>query len=356
MSIRGVALYGTRPEAIKMAPVIERLRQAEFKITVVNSGQHDRLMPTIMGLFHINIDQTLQVLSPGQSLSTLTERLLHSVSEHLAQDRPDFLVVQGDTTTAFAGALAAFYQHVPVAHVEAGLRTFELDSPFPEEASRRMISAIATWNFCPSRGSAAILRRERVPGQIDITGNPIVDALIRIRKSLDPVSPSERQRVVATIHRRENFAHLGDIFTALRRLAESPNVEVILPIHANPNIQQAADKWLTGSRVQTIAPMDYLPWMQFLQSASLIITDSGGLQEEAPVLGIPLLVARESTERPEVIDQGYGYLVGTTTARIYARAQDALAGKLSFKKGSPYGKGKAGIRIADILREAFDKR
>jgi len=355
MPIRGLALYGTRPESIKMAPVIERLRQADFQMTVVNSGQHDRLMPTIMELYHINVDQTLEVLFPGQSLSTLTERLLHAVSDELARTHPDFLVVQGDTTTAFVGALAAFYQHVPVAHVEAGLRTFELNSPFPEEASRRMISAIATWNFCPSAEAATILRRERVPGQINITGNPIVDALIRIRKSVDPASPSGSKRVVATIHRRENFDHLGEIFTALALLAESPGVEVILPIHANPHVQDAADKWLRGSQVNTVAPMDYVPWIRFLQTASLIITDSGGLQEEAPVLGIPLLVARESTERPEVINQGYGYLVGTSTARIYAQAQDALAGKLVFKQGSPYGKGQTGKRIAAILRKSFDQ-
>jgi len=306
-------------------------------------------------LFHSRIDHTLEVLSPGQSLSALTERLLHAVSERLVQGRPDFVVVQGDTATAFAGALAAFYLHVPVAHVEAGLRTFELDSPFPEEASRRTISALATWNFCPSPSAAAILRRERAPGQINITGNPIVDALIRIRKSLDSVSPPERQRVVATIHRRENFAYLEDIFTALTLLAVLANLEVIVAIHANPNIPQAADKWLKGTPVRTIAPMDYLPWIQFLQSASLIITDSGGLQEEAPVLGIPLLVARESTEPPEVISQGYGYLVGTSTARIYARAKDALEGKRTFKKGSPYGKGQAAIRIAVILKKAFNR-
>jgi UDP-N-acetylglucosamine 2-epimerase len=345
-------LYGTRPEAIKMAPVIAGLRQQGFDVCVVNSGQHDHLMPTIMDLFDITVDETLNVLSPGQTLGTLTERLLQAVSERLAAARPEFLIVQGDTTTAFAGALAAFYRRIPVAHVEAGLRTFVLDSPFPEEALRRMISAIATWNFCPSEQAATVLRHERVPGQIVVTGNPVVDALHTIREAVVPLAPPSRRRVVATIHRRENFPYLEAIFTGLAQVAELPGVEVVLPVHANPVIQAGVERWLTGSRVKIVAPFDYLPWIQFLESASLVITDSGGLQEEAPVLGIPLLVARESTERSEVIDQGYGYLVGTSTQSLVDHATRALAGTLPFKQGSPYGDGTASQHISAILSRA----
>lgn len=295
------------------------------------------------------MDVELKVLQPNQGLGGMAGRLLSQLSTVLGSLAIDCVVVQGDTMTAMAGALASYYLRIPIAHVEAGLRTYCMDSPFPEEANRRIISSVSTWNFAPSATAAENLMAERVPGKIFVTGNTVVDALqVIANESSNNRQPDRPKRVIATIHRRENFSHLPSIFKALTRIADA-GYEVFFPVHKNPAIKEAAALWLDGSKVTLIEPMDYLPWIGLLKTGHLIISDSGGLQEEAPVLGIPLLVARQETERPEVIDGGYGYLVGVNENDIVEMALDALSGRLIFRQGSPYGDGLASENIALVL-------
>jgi UDP-N-acetylglucosamine 2-epimerase (non-hydrolysing) len=341
-------IYGTRPEAIKLAPVIPALRQAGSVVTVINTGQHDSLMPQIMALFSVSIDYDLHLVRPQQTLGNLLGRMVQTLTPLLARLRPTVVMVQGDTMTALAGALAGFYLGLPVAHVEAGLRTYQPASPFPEEANRRLIGTIASWNFAPSERAVNNLIAEHVPGQIFLTGNPIVEAVRTIAKQTSVPQGKTGPRVIVTIHRRENFPHLKEIFKALARIAEH-GVEVLFPVHANPVVAKAARDWLARTPVQLIAPLDYLPWVGLLKTADLIVTDSGGLQEEAPILGIPLLVVRQKTERPEVIDGGYGYLVGVQEDVIVHMTLSALSGKASFRQGSPYGDGTASWQIARVL-------
>ncbi len=343
-------VYGTRPEAIKLAPLISSLKDEGVQVTVINSGQHDSLMPDVMSLFSVEDNYDLKALRPRQQLGDLFGRLVKDLTLTYGSAHPNMVVVQGDTMTATAGALTAFYLGIPVAHVEAGLRTYRLDSPFPEEANRRVIGSIAKWNFAPSEQARRNLISEHAPGDIFMTGNTVVDALHIISSKVEGARCSEPKRVVATIHRRENFPYLEGIFRGLARVAES-GAEVILPVHANPVVQKAARRWLSASSVQMIEPMDYLPWVGLLKTAHLIITDSGGLQEEAPVLGIPLLIVRQDTERPEVVDEGYGYLVGVREDDIFAMAMGALSGTMPFRQGSPYGDGTASRQIVAILTQ-----
>lgn len=352
-------VFGTRPEAIKLAPVAQALRSnPRFTPLLINTGQHDTLMPTIMEWFGLTIHQRLGLLVSGQTLGALGGRLLHRLTEVFADERPDMVIVQGDTLSAQMGALAAFYQQIPVAHVEAGLRTYKRLSPYPEEVARRIISIVADLHFAPTKWAADNLRREQIEGQIVVTGNPVVDALKYIRETLashNPPQRSNRFRIVATIHRRENHAYLADIFGALADLADNPGVEVVLPLHANPVVEQAAHTVLTGSSVQITEPMDYIPWIQFLATADLLISDSGGLQEEAPVLGIPLLVAREVTERPEALQNGHAVLVGHDRRTIVKEATDVMAHRHKFAASkSPFGDGHAAERIAEAVSAWFE--
>jgi UDP-N-acetylglucosamine 2-epimerase (non-hydrolysing) len=348
-AVRCLVVYGTRPEAIKLAPVAKALAAAHHQVVVVNTGQHDSLMPSIMTLFGVRTDVELNVLRPNQSLTVLTARLLTQLDSMFGRLEPECVFVQGDTASALAGAMAAFYGGIPVAHVEAGLRTYRLYSPFPEETSRRIISTVATWNFCPSEEAAANLRVERVPGRIFVTGNPVVDALLTIVDKVRQPRPPRPLRIIATVHRRENIPHFDRIFVAFRRIAQQHDVEVIFPVHPNPAVKNAVRHWLADSAVRLIEPLDYLPWISLLSTAHLVITDSGGLQEEAPILGLPLLIVREATERPEVVSGGYGYLVGTDTETIVTYVNKVLRGELTFKQGSPYGDGRAAERIAGVL-------
>ncbi len=347
-------IFGTRPEAIKLAPVAQALA-TDSRLTplLINTGQHDSLMPTIMEWFGVTIDQRLSLLVSGQPLGILGGKLLHRLTEVLADERPAMVIVQGDTLSAQMGALAAFYQQIPVAHVEAGLRTYNRLSPYPEEVARRMVSIVAALHFAPTDSAADNLRHEGVEGQIVVTGNPVVDALQYIRQitgGRNSPHPSERFRIVATIHRRENHAYLADIFGALVDLARRPGVDVILPLHANPAVTQAAQTIFRDSPVQVIAPMDYVPWIQFLTTADLLISDSGGIQEEAPVLGIPLLVTRDVTERPEVLQTGHAVLVGHNRRTIVEAADHVITGRHRFSATqSPFGDGHAAARIAGAV-------
>ncbi len=344
-------VFGTRPEAIKMAPIVRCLRAAPGLETIlINTGQHDHLMPTLLAHFELAPRYNLGVMRNGQDLNDLSAELITRVSEILRAEKPRVVLVQGDTSTAACTAMASFYLQIPIGHVEAGLRTYSMDSPFPEEFHRRLISSVSTWHFAPSTLSAKNLEREGVGGQIFVTGNPGVDALFHVRNQLPGREKADGvHRVVATVHRRENHRHLGEIFEALKLLASRPDVEVVLPVHANPVVQEAVAHRLEGSKVRVIAPPDYLPWLILLQSAQLVITDSGGVQEEAPLLGVPLLVIRDVTERQELIDGNYGALVGTDSPSIVEQAIQVLEGRKSFVQGTPYGDGHAADRIVNAL-------
>lgn len=350
--MRVMVVYGTRPEAIKLAPVAKAMIENGLDVYLVNAGQHDEsLMPSIMSWFSLPEPMQLRVLNRGRSLPTLGAALLEAFDSFHEVVRPDVVMVQGDTSTALFAGMAAFYAHLPVAHVEAGLRTYVVDSPFPEEMSRRVLGTFSSWNFAPSLREADNLRAEKAPGKILVTGNTIVDALQTILANMKPRPEGHRyqRRVVATIHRRENQRYLADILGALADLAKDSTVQVVFPVHPNPTIIDGARKYLANTNVQLIKPLDYIPWLNLVREADLIITDSGGLQEEAPVLGIPLLIARDVTERHEVVQGGYGYLVGHNRDTIVAMAKRVFEGDLSFRKGSPYGDGRAASRVAQEM-------
>jgi UDP-N-acetylglucosamine 2-epimerase (non-hydrolysing) len=346
-----VVVFGTRPEIIKLAPVAAALvREPTVRCTLVHTGQHDALTPTILDIYGLQVHHHLAVMHPGQTLSQLGQRLLAALEPVLDGLSPDAVVVAGDTLTAEMAGLAAFWAKIPVAHVEAGLRTYNPDAPFPEESARRILATLARWHFAPSVRAAEHLKQERVSGIVTVSGNPVVDALYKVAALLkDPPVRPTRYLVLATIHRRENHPHLSAIFGALARIARHPDTAVMLPVHPNPTVVRAVRTVLEPSRVRLLPPLDYLPWLNLMRTADLVITDSGGIQEEAPVLGVPLLVAREETERLEVIEGGYGYLVGHDPDRLVETTLATLAGQLVFRRGSPYGDGHAGPRIAHHL-------
>lgn len=355
--VRAVIIFGTRPEAIKLFPLISELRNApEFSITVVNTGQHDELTAEQSAVASFSSDVYLGVMRKGSSLTDLANRLQEGLSRALMALSPNFVVVQGDTASAMFGALAAFHLGIPIAHVEAGLRTYDITSPYPEEGYRRIISSVAFWNFCPSDHAAHNLHQERVGGSIHVTGNTIVDALQLVLPHVENQSvksPSEKL-VLATIHRRENVPFYPNIFSALREIAEWENVRVVMTVHPNPNVQKATDVFLKNSAVELVSPMNYSSWISHMRQADLIISDSGGIQEEASILGVPLLVVRQNTERPEVITGKYAYLCGVETDSIINFSWRVLQGEVLCTSGSPYGDGKAARRIFEILREYWE--
>lgn len=356
MTYKVAVIYGTRPEVVKLAPIARLLaRHPQVAYVGINTGQHRELMPTIMQGFGVPQACALNLMHPGQSLLELESRILSDLPPVLVQQAPDIVIVQGDTATAAMAAWAAFHLDIPVAHVEAGLRTYRPHSPFPEETLRRTIATFSSWNFAPSAHAAENLKREAAPGRTVITGNPVVDALHEILSWPAPDSgppKAKRFRVVATIHRRENHPHLKSIFEALARVARQPNIELLIPLHPNPVVVAAARQWLCDSPVQILEPMDYPTWIHVMRTADVLVSDSGGIQEEAPVLGVPLLVVREETERPEVIWDGHARLVGHDAERIVAAVNDTLSGHLQFRQGSPYGDGKAAERIIGYLFES----
>ncbi len=353
-------VFGTRPEAIKLAPVAKILSTIPtISYLGVNTGQHTNLMPSIMERFGITTSYHLNLMVAGQTLIELETSLLETMTQIFGIEHPDAVIVQGDTATAVATALSAFHCGIPVGHVEAGLRTYLPETPFPEETFRRIIATFSHWNFAPSDHAATNLMGERVPGKIFVTGNPVVDALTAIVRWAPNGSSAwpkqgKQHRIVATIHRRENHPYLPQIFTALSTLAQNPDIELFLPLHPNPVVVEAAHEFLARSQVKIIDPMEYDSWIGFLNTADLVISDSGGLQEEAPILGIPLLIAREETERPEVVSGGYGYLVGHNRDRIIVAAMQSLNGHLRYARGSPYGDGHAAERIVYHLLREYD--
>ena len=352
-----LAVYGTRPEAIKMAPVISALRRRpdRFALTVVTTGQHRELLEPVQELFGLRPDLDLRLMTPDQTLNGLAASSLAALDEVLRDRRPDWLLVQGDTTTAMSAALAAFHRGVRVGHVEAGLRTGDLTQPFPEEANRRIIDLLAAALFAPTeRAGRALLAEGRERSQVHVVGNTVIDAL----RSLDFAAPEspERPEVLITVHRRESFGSpLRGIFSALRRLAESfPEVVWKYPVHRNPNVSGPAVEQLSGlPNLELCEPLGYRELMVLLARCRFVLTDSGGLQEEAPAFGKPVLVLRETTERPEGIEAGVARLVGTDPERIVAEASRLLTSPEAWlemaRAVNPYGDGQAASRIAAML-------
>ncbi|HEX4884398.1 MAG TPA: UDP-N-acetylglucosamine 2-epimerase (non-hydrolyzing) [Casimicrobiaceae bacterium] len=363
---RIACVFGTRPEVVKMAPVIAALaRDPRFTPVVVNTGQHRELLAETMALFRIVPDVALDLMQPGQRLAGFFGRCVEALDRSLDAIAPAAVVAQGDTSTVLAAALCAFYQDRPFFHVEAGLRTGDFRNPFPEEMNREIASRFATLHFAPTAAARANLLAERVPdGAIVVTGNTVIDALLMVRDLAIPHgiarTPGKRL-VVVTAHRRENFgAPMRGMLRALETIAARwPDVEIVYPAHPNPEVRRAiADEIGPRGRVRIVEPLPYGPFVTLLAEATLILTDSGGIQEEAPALGKPVLVLRDETERPEAIDAGVARLVGTDERRIVEEAGRLLDDPEWYagmaRGASPYGDGKAAARIVDAIGRCLE--
>jgi UDP-N-acetylglucosamine 2-epimerase (non-hydrolysing) len=360
---RILTVFGTRPEAIKLAPVILELEKHHdrFENLVCVTAQHREMLDQVLEWFAIEPHYDLDLMQPDQRLAKFASRALLAVNDLLQEVRPDVVIVQGDTTTVMIAALSAFYQRIPVGHVEAGLRTRNRYNPFPEEINRRMAGVLATFHFAPTARAADALRAEQVSEEnIFITGNTVVDALLMtvqrpVNLELD-FSLDGRRLILVTAHRRESFgAPFESLCLALRDIAErNAEVEIVYPVHLNPNVRDPVTRILAEHpRIHLLDPLRYEQFVHLMAKAHLILTDSGGIQEEAPILGKPTLVMRETTERPEAIEVGTGRLVGTDRKRIVAEAERLLHNEEEYRAmaqaGSPFGDGHAAERIVNIL-------
>ncbi|TPG11191.1 UDP-N-acetylglucosamine 2-epimerase (non-hydrolyzing) [Rhodanobacter glycinis] len=363
-----LCIVGTRPEGIKMAPLIKALKREPWaRVTVLATAQHRGLLDQVLSLFDIQPDVDLDIMRPNQALPELTARLITALDEKFAELAPDVVLAQGDTTTVMTAALVAFYRRIPFGHVEAGLRTHDLDNPFPEEMNRLVAGHLARWHFVPTERSRQNLLREGIADTaIHVTGNTVIDALLEVAAAEwplgIPLDPSKRL-ILVTAHRRENFGEpFRAICRAIRQLVDRyADTEVLYPVHPNPNVQATAHELLGGHpRIRLCEPLDYAPFVEAQKRAYLILTDSGGVQEEAPALGKPVLVLRTETERPEAVDEGVVRLVGTDQARIVAEASRLLDSDGAYSdmaRGvSPYGDGLAAQRIVAVLRNALDTK
>ncbi len=364
-------VFGTRPEAIKLSPVILHMkaRPAEFAVRVAVTGQHRTMLDQVLHAFGIVPDYDLNLMTPGQTLTGLSARILAGLEPVLSDAKPDIVYVQGDTTTTLCGALAAFYARVPVGHIEAGLRTGDMESPFPEEMNRVVTGRLAAIHFAATDGARENLLAENVPpGRIHVTGNSGIDAVLNVRQRLlsgelarpefaflDPA----RRLIVVTAHRRESFgAGFEEICRALATLAARQDVQIVFPVHRNPNVVEPVRRWLEGNpNVHLMEPLDYVPFVDLMCRACLLLTDSGGIQEEGPSLGKPVIVMREKTERPEAVEAGTVRLAGADSGRIVAEVarllDDAAAMETMTRMHNPYGDGHASERIAQATLEYF---
>ncbi len=362
--LKVMSIFGTRPEAIKMAPVVLELNKyPEVKSTVAVTAQHREMLDQVLKLFNINPDFDLNIMSEGQTLFDITSRALLGLDKILREVKPNVILVHGDTTTTFAGALAAFYHQIEVGHVEAGLRTQNKFSPYPEEMNRRLTGSLADLNFAPTATAKKNLLRENIAAdKIFVTGNTVIDALYKTVRADFKFSGElaqidfDKKIILVTTHRRENLGEpLRQVYKALKALVEEfPDVEIIFPVHKNPKVREVVNAELGGlERVFLTDPIDYEPFANLMNRATLIMTDSGGLQEEAPALGKPVLVLRDTTERPEALDAGTVKLVGTNQDKVYGAAKILLTDTAAYKKmaeaQSPYGDGHAAERIVKTL-------
>ncbi|PZU95737.1 MAG: UDP-N-acetylglucosamine 2-epimerase (non-hydrolyzing) [Leptolyngbya sp.] len=356
-------VLGTRPEAIKLAPVIQCFRQCpDFDTQVLLTGQHREMVDQVMALFDLSADRDLAIMQPRQTLTDITCRSLQGLEALFQEDRPDIVLVQGDTTTAFAAALAAFYQKIPVGHVEAGLRTDNIYNPFPEEANRRLISQIAQLHFAPTALSVQHLERSGVTGNLHQTGNTVIDALLSVADhhpdcEVPGLDWSRHRVILSTVHRRENWgAPLGAIAAGFLKVLERfPDTALLLPLHRNPTVREPLQAALGDHpRAFLTEPLDYTQLVGAIQRCYLVMTDSGGLQEEAPSLGKPVLVLRDNTERPEAVMAGTAKLIGTDADRMLAEAETLLLHPEAYRAMAeainPFGDGQASQRILEITR------
>ncbi|MGK0545742.1 non-hydrolyzing UDP-N-acetylglucosamine 2-epimerase [Halomonas cupida] len=369
--MKTLCVFGTRPEAIKMAPLVQALDADDrFDASVCVTGQHREMLTQVLSVFEIKPDYDLKVMQPGQDLTDVTTAILQGMRQILKQQAPDIVLVHGDTATTFATTLACYYQQIPVGHVEAGLRTGNIYSPWPEEANRKLTGALAALHFAPTESSKDNLLKEGVsPSKIHVTGNTVVDALVNVVDKIESSSelkasfneqfsflnPSSKT-ILVTGHRRESFGGGFDrICRALKDTAiNNPDVDIVYPVHLNPNVMEPVNRLLSGVKnIHLIEPQDYLPFVYLMNRAHIILTDSGGIQEEAPSLGKPVLVMRDTTERPEAVRAGTVKLVGTETNTIIKELDTLLKDQVSYHEMSrahnPYGDGKAAQRILDSL-------
>ena len=372
--IKVAVIVGTRPEAIKMAPVYLALKDdTRVEAVLLATAQHRQMLDQVLSVFDIRPDIDLDLMRPNQTLAEVTANVVTGVQKALAEIRPDAALVHGDTTTCMASALAAFYERVPVGHVEAGLRTYNFDAPWPEEMNRRLVDPICRWCFAPTEGAAENLRNEHVPeNNIFVTGNTVIDALLLAREmarreipdvpGLPPGALDGKRLVLVTGHRRESFGKPFEEFClALRDIVRAhEDTAVVYPVHLNPNVQKPVHAILgSENRIHLIEPIEYLPFVYLMDQSCLIVTDSGGIQEEAPSFGKPVLVTRAVTERPEAMRAGLAKLVGTDRETIVAEASRLLTDPDAYAKMSggqnPYGDGKAAERILEILCRDADQ-
>jgi len=366
-------VFGTRPEAVKLCPLVLHLRRhREFEARACVTAQHRGMLDQVLAAFGVIPDYDLDLMQPGQSLAQLTARILSKLEPVIAWERPDMLLVQGDTTTTFSGALAGFYQNVPVGHVEAGLRTGDLAQPFPEELNRVLSTRMAALHFAPTTAAAENLFAEGVPrARVCVTGNTGIDAVLHVRNALAagrmpaqawPQLDPAKKLIVVTAHRRESFGDgLERICEALALLAERSDVQIVFPVHRNPRVMETVYRRLHGlPNVLLIEPLDYIPFVDLMRRAYLLITDSGGVQEEGPSLGKPILVLREKTERPEAVAAGTVKLVGTDGERIVGEASRLLCDSAAYRSmarmHNPYGDGRASGRIRKAMAAYFAER
>ena len=360
-------IFGTRPEAIKLCPLVLHMRERhlEFHPKVCVTAQHRGLLDAMLERFGVRQDHDLNVMQPNQSLTELTARVLSGLDGVLRRESPDMIVVQGDTTTTFAAALAGFYHRIAVGHVEAGLRTGDLSQPFPEELNRVLSTRLSALHFAPTRRAQENLLAEGVPArQVVVTGNTCIDALLYTRERLEsgewpgyhgPLPAAGKRLILMTAHRRESFgAGFEQICEAVLRIAARGDVEIIYPVHPNPNVRGVVERRLQGvAGIHLIEPLDYVPFVDLMRRADILLTDSGGVQEEGPSLGKPVLVLREKTERQEAVEAGTAQLVGTVPERIVAEVEKLLesdAAREPFTRiQNPFGDGRASVRISDAI-------
>ena len=367
--IRVMSIFGTRPEAIKMAPLVKALARREgVESLCCVTAQHRQMLDSVLDIFQIAPDYDLNIMEPRQTLSTITTKCLLGLEKVFQEARPDLVLVHGDTSTTFSAALAAVYGQIAVGHVEAGLRTYDKYSPFPEEMNRTLVGDLADLHFCPTRANRDNLAREGITKGVFLTGNTVIDAMsTTVRPDfrfstelLNHLDYAGRTVILVTCHRRENYGQpMANIMTALRRLAEDyPQVELVYPVHLSPVVREAAEKYLSGhDRIHLIDPLDVAEMHNLMARCAFVMTDSGGLQEEAPALGKPVLVLRRETERPEAVAAGTAELAGTEEEEVYALAARLMDDPSAYQRMAhavnPYGDGHACDRIADAIAYHF---
>lgn len=377
MTVKTLCVFGTRPEAIKMAPLALALNaDPRFDAKVCVTGQHRQMLDQVLDLFDLIPDFDLNIMKPGQDLSDVTSAILKGMKQVFSDFKPDVVLVHGDTATTFASTLAAYYHQIPVAHIEAGLRTGNMYSPWPEEGNRKLTGALATLHFAPTETSRQNLLREGIKNGIEVTGNTVIDALLQVvtklqkdvtlqqsvARQFDFIRPDSRL-VLVTGHRRESFG--GGFERICQALAETakafPDIDIVYPVHLNPNVSEPVNRLLAGvDNIHLIEPLDYLPFVYLMNRAYLILTDSGGIQEEAPSLGKPVLVMRDTTERPEAVEAGTVKLVGTDVTAIMSGLSTLLTDERTYQSmayaHNPYGDGKACLRIIDTLNSVIKRQ